>query len=381
MLDIFDPRRYEGVRRPLLDAESLPPWCYTSDAFYRREVEEILVRSWNLVGRTDEIPNPGDYRVFDLCGRSAIVVRGDDGEIRAFANTCRHRGTRLLDDAGHGRAIICPYHAWTYRLDGTLFGCRGMEKTRGFDKAGNSLAPVRLGTWAGFVFVCFSQDCPDLETWLGDLPEQFSSYRFETFELVRRKHYDLDCNWKLYIENAMEDYHTPTVHKSSIGLQETDLIPTVGEWDSIHMESEGDHRGPAGRHHALPACRGSRGTAGVRDLLHRPLSDDVLRHHPGLHVVAADDTVRPAQVPGDPGLVLPVIDGGAPGLRRSRGEVLQAVGQVDSRRQCDLRAPAGGPRFRRGGPRPPVGARAGSALVRELGAGSDDRPRIEVRRA
>ena len=110
MTDIFDPTRYEGVRRPLLDAVSLPPWCYTSDAFYRREVDAILTRSWNLVGRVDEIPSPGDYRVFDLCGRSAIVVRGDDGEIRALANTCRHRGTRLLDDSGHCRAIICPYH-------------------------------------------------------------------------------------------------------------------------------------------------------------------------------------------------------------------------------------------------------------------------------
>ena len=134
------------------------------------EVEEILVKSWNLVGRVDEIPHPGDYRVFDLCGQSAIVMRGEDGEIRALANTCRHRGTRLLDDRGNCRAIICPYHAWTYRLDGTLFGCRGMEKTRGFDKEGNGLAPVRLGVWAGFIFVCFSDECPDLETWLGDLP-------------------------------------------------------------------------------------------------------------------------------------------------------------------------------------------------------------------
>ena len=238
MIDIFDPAHYEGVRLPLLDAVSLPPWCYTSDAFYRREVDEILTRSWNLVGRVDEIPNAGDYRVFDLCARSAIVVRGEDGAIRALANTCRHRGTRLLDDAGHRRAIICPYHAWTYRLDGSLLGCRGMEKTRGFDKEGNGLAPVRLGIWEGFIFVCFSDECPDLTTWLGDLPAQFGSYRFETFELVRRRHYDLDCNWKLYIENAMEDYHTPTVHKSSIGLQETDLIRTIGEWDSIHMESE-----------------------------------------------------------------------------------------------------------------------------------------------
>ena len=113
-----------------------------------------------------------------------------------------------------------------------------MEKTRGFDKRDHGLAPIRLGIWAGFIFVCFSDDCPDLATWLGDLPEQFGSYRFETFELVRRRHYDLDCNWKLYIENAMEDYHTPTVHRSSIGLQETDPIRTIGEWDSIHMESE-----------------------------------------------------------------------------------------------------------------------------------------------
>ena len=262
MTDIFDPTHYEDVRRPLLDAVSLPPWCYTSDAFYRREVDAILTRSWNLVGRVDEIPNPGDYRVFDLCGRSAIVVRGDDGEVRALANTCRHRGTRLLDDSGHCRAIICPYHAWTYRFDGSLSGCRGMEKTRGFEKADHGLAPIQLGIWAGFIFVCFSDDCAGLDIWLGDLPEQFGSYRFETFELVRRKHYDLDCNWKLYIENAMEDYHTPTVHRSSIGLQETDLIETVGEclslrpawyrahvqetdlietvgeWDSIHMESE-----------------------------------------------------------------------------------------------------------------------------------------------
>ena len=237
MTDIFDPIHYEGVRRPLLDAVSLPPWCYTSDAFYRREVDTILTRSWHLVGRADEIPNPGDYRVFDLCGRSAIVIRGADGGIRALANTCRHRGTRLLDDSGHCRAIVCPYHAWTYGLDGALSGCRGMEKTRGFDREANGLAPVRLGLWAGFIFVCFSDDCAGLDAWLGDLPEQFDSYRFETFELVRRKHYDLGCNWKLYIENAMEDYHTATVHRQSIGVQDTVREDAAGEWDAIHMES------------------------------------------------------------------------------------------------------------------------------------------------
>lgn len=238
-MNIFDPAHYAGVRRPLLEATSLPPWCYTSQAFYDREVERIQLTSWHLVGRVDEIAKPGDYRVFDLCGQSAIIIRGKDAELRAFANTCRHRGTRLLDDCGNRPTIMCPYHAWTYRHDGSLLGCHGMEKTTDFNKGDYGLLPVRLSIWAGFVFVCFSDDTTDLYTWLGDLPRTFLSYRFDEFEVVRRIHYDLDCNWKLYIENAMEDYHTPTVHRSSIGLQETDPLNTTGEWDSIQMEGEG----------------------------------------------------------------------------------------------------------------------------------------------
>ena len=239
MTDIFDPKHYAQVRRPLLEAMSLPPWCYTSDDFYRREVARIQLTSWHLVGRVDEIPNAGDYRVFDLCGQSAIVIRGDDGVVRAFANTCRHRGTRLLDEHGNCHVISCPYHAWSFRHDGRLLACHGMEKTLGFSKQDNGLFPVRLGTWAGFIFVCFADDSVDLDAWLGDMPTVFASYRFENFKLVRRKHYDLACNWKLYIENAMEDYHTPTVHRSSIGLQETEPLKTAGEWDSIQMETPG----------------------------------------------------------------------------------------------------------------------------------------------
>ena len=236
--NIFDPRHYTDVRRPLLQATSLPPWCYTSEPFYAREVERIFRRGWHLVGRVDEIAGPGDYVVFDLCGESVIVVRGEDEAVRAFANTCRHRGTRLLDGSGQCRAIICPYHAWTYSLDGTLFGLRGMDKTLDFDRDENALVPLRLEIWAGFMFVCFSDDEDSLDEWLGDLNDQFASYRFQNFELVRRVEYDLKCNWKIYIENAMEDYHTPTVHRSSIGLQETVPLVTRGQWDAIHMESE-----------------------------------------------------------------------------------------------------------------------------------------------
>jgi phenylpropionate dioxygenase-like ring-hydroxylating dioxygenase large terminal subunit len=113
-----------------------------------------------------------------------------------------------------------------------------MEKSMGFDKGEHGLVPVRLSTWAGFMFVCFAEQTESLGDWLGSLVDKFAPYRLERYRCVRRVAYDLDCNWKLYIENAMEDYHTPTVHRSSIGLQETTPLDTIGQWDSIHMEAD-----------------------------------------------------------------------------------------------------------------------------------------------
>jgi len=234
---LFDPSLYEDVRKPLLQASSLPPWCYTSETFYAREVDRIFMTAWHLAGRLDEIADPGDYLVHDICGESTLVVRGDDDVVRAFANTCRHRGTRLLDGAGSCRAIICPYHAWTYDRQGNLSGLRGMEKTSDFDPAVNGLLPVRLETWCGFMFVCFDEEQSNLKDWLGNLPDEFSTCRWEDMRCTRRKDYDLDCNWKIYVENAMEDYHTATVHRASIGLQECDVMASEGQWDSIWAEA------------------------------------------------------------------------------------------------------------------------------------------------
>ena len=236
--NLFDPALYREVRRPLLEASALPPWCYTSPEFYRREVERIFMKSWHLVGREDEIPNPGDFLVHDLCNESTIVMRSDDGEVRAFANVCRHRGTRLLETDGHCRAIICPYHAWTFDRQGKLTGVRGMEKTEGFDSEDNHLFAVRLESFNGFMFVCYGDDVVDLASWVGNLPEEFASCKWQDMRVTRRKSYDLRCNWKIYVENAMEDYHTATVHRTSIGLQECERVDARGEWDSIYAYSE-----------------------------------------------------------------------------------------------------------------------------------------------
>ena len=111
--NILDPALYEKVRRPVMEAEQLPAWCYTSPEFYEREVDRIFMRTWNFVGRADLIPKPGDYLTVDLVGVPVILIHGDDGVIRAFSNACRHRGTRLLSSEGNCRAIRCPYHSWT----------------------------------------------------------------------------------------------------------------------------------------------------------------------------------------------------------------------------------------------------------------------------
>ena len=235
--NLFDSTHYEDVRRPLIEASTLPSWCYTSEAFYQREVEQIFLKQWNFAGRLDEIPDSGDYMSLDFCGESVIVIRGKDDVVRAFANVCRHRSARLLEGRGRCRTIVCPYHSWVYDLDGTLLRMKGMEQTAGFDPAENGLIPLQVESWAGFLFVSFANDVMPLEEHLGDMTEQYASYRFADMLCVRRRSHELNCHWKLYIENAMEDYHTATVHKDSIGNQDCVPVSTKGQWAAIHLEA------------------------------------------------------------------------------------------------------------------------------------------------
>jgi choline monooxygenase len=214
--DLFNPAHYAAVRRPLLEAETMPAWCYTSPAFYRREVERIWRKVWNFIGSVTQIPNPGDYFTLTFAGVPVIVLRDREGALRAFANSCRHRGSELLEGNGNCRSIVCPYHSWTYELDGRLRGAPDMEKTEGFDKADFSLLPISIDTWGGFLFINFDEHAEPLQMFLGDLPEKLAPYRLEDMVLARRKVYDMACNWKLFVENAKEAYHIGTVHRATI---------------------------------------------------------------------------------------------------------------------------------------------------------------------
>jgi Rieske 2Fe-2S family protein len=204
---------HDGVE-PLADgAKSLPQKYFVSPDTFLKERAEIFSKEWLLVGHQGQIPKPWDYFVAPIVGESLIIVRDQGSTIRGFYNVCRHRGTRLKEDAcGHASAIQCPYHAWTYRLDGRLIGAPHMDEVPGFDKADYSLRAVNLALWEGFIFINLDENVMPLEEWFAPLNGKFSHWNIPTLQPAKRIEYDVQANWKLMFENYSECYHCPGVH-------------------------------------------------------------------------------------------------------------------------------------------------------------------------
>lgn len=222
---------------PLARARAMPAGFYTSEDIFAREQAEIFRKRWIFVGREDETPAPGDYRAIDTVGGPVLLIRGEDGEPRAFANFCRHRGALLAEGTGNCQRIVCPYHAWSYFLDGRLYGCPDMADAEDFDRVENGLVRVRMERWAGFLFICFDADTPPLAVTLGDMPERMASHRLGAMRCTWKIELECGCNWKLLLENAMETYHTGTVHRGSVGAQISRSIATRGDWLCIQVLS------------------------------------------------------------------------------------------------------------------------------------------------
>jgi len=233
--NLFDPKLYREVRNPLTEASTLPGWCYTDPAFYGREVEAIFDKCWHFVGREEEIPEHGDYLTFDGVSGSVIVVRSGTGEIKAFRNACRHRGTQLLSGSGSARQIVCPYHSWVYACDGMLLRAPGMDCALDFDAGSYSLISITLSAWAGFIFIRYSNSGPTLMEWLGNMPDFFTDYVPADLRCVRRVSFDVRANWKFLMENALETYHTGTVHRDTLGRQQSEPTDTEGEWSCLRV--------------------------------------------------------------------------------------------------------------------------------------------------
>jgi len=192
---------------------TLPARYYTDPVVFHREMERFYFHDWICVGRAEQIANPGDYFLRDVLGESIIVTRDAGGMVCAFFNVCRHRGTRMcsVPEGAFAGRIRCPYHGWTYALDGALIGAPHMDES-GFCRADYALHSIHTGIWEGHIFVSFAAAPEPLPERLADLTEKFAAWRMQELRLHRRIVYDVRANWKLIILNYHECLHCPVIH-------------------------------------------------------------------------------------------------------------------------------------------------------------------------
>lgn len=191
--------------------QSLAQAFYCEPAIYERDLERVFMTCWLYAAHVSEIPKVGDYVLLEVGAESVIVVRGRDGEIRALVNVCRHRGSRVcVEPRGSAKRLMCPYHAWTYDLDGRLVTARLMPE--GFDKESHGLTPLQLRVFAGFIFVSFAEEPADFSVVEQNLAARLEPYRFEATKVVFRELFKIRANWKLMTENYVECYHCAPAH-------------------------------------------------------------------------------------------------------------------------------------------------------------------------
>jgi glycine betaine catabolism A len=235
------PDEIAAVRRPYRAASLLPGRAYHDPAIHDFERREWFRRDWMVVGREEDAPEPGTYFLATIDDEPLLFVRGRDDVLRGFYNVCRHRGTAVVEErCGKAVRFQCPYHAWIYDLEGKLVRAKHTEDLEDFSLDGFGLAPVRLATWQGFVFVNLaSEEPPPLVEWLGDLPPHLARFDFSRLRVAHEVVYEVDTNWKFVAENYSECYHCPGIHPQLNKLTPYDLggdFAPTGPWQGGWME-------------------------------------------------------------------------------------------------------------------------------------------------
>ncbi len=199
----------------LPDAHTIPASWYTDPRIAQLELQNVFSRAWQAVGRTEQVEKPGQYVTASVAGEPVVAVRGSDGKLRAFYNVCRHHAMTVMNEpCGHAQHMRCPYHGWTYNLEGELRGMTEFEGVCNFDRAQNGLVPIRVETWENFVFVNLDPHAASLEEFLGALVGLAKPLGFGGLHFVERRSYRLNCNWKVYVDNFLDGgYHVPHMHK------------------------------------------------------------------------------------------------------------------------------------------------------------------------
>ena len=201
---------------------------YVSPAIFAHEMEEIFAKRWNFVGRAEQLNHVGDRLVVEVGNESILIVRNREGELRAYYNVCQHRGSQLCDKSGSGfgAAITCPYHSWSYSLEGKLVSAIHHDK-ESFDRDGISLTPVRVDEWQGNMFVCLNEDEESLHDWLKDLysmPFDLDKFEIGKLKVAYTTVDEAKANWKVLVENYCECLHCSVVHPEFC-----ELVPIYGK--------------------------------------------------------------------------------------------------------------------------------------------------------
>jgi choline monooxygenase len=201
--------------QPLATAHALPARCYVDPAMHARDRHAVLARGWQLVARAELVRAAGDHALAEAAGVPLIIVRGDDGVLRALHNVCRHRaGPLALCDGRAARALTCRYHGWTYALDGRLRGAPEMDDAAGFDPHTIRLPQARVAQWQGLVFAALDPQAPEFAEVVDGIDAQLAAagHRLADYRFHRRVDYEIACDWKVYVDNYLEGYHLPLVH-------------------------------------------------------------------------------------------------------------------------------------------------------------------------
>ncbi len=227
---------------------TLPRGLYVSDEAFAFDTQVMLKSVWLYACTVAHVKNAGDYFVFELAGNSIIILRGRDNEVRAFWNSCRHRGAKIcLEQSGRAPRLMCPYHQWTYGLDGKLLAARSMAED--FDKADHGLNPVALENVGGLIFICLSDNPPPIDRVKADIADQIAVYDLEKLKVAVQDDYIEDANWKLVMENNRECYHCDVGHPELISVLGTtgfgkdapadDYLETKrAEWQALGIDHD-----------------------------------------------------------------------------------------------------------------------------------------------
>jgi choline monooxygenase len=233
LLELYNPNN------PLDHASTIPsPW-YFDEGIAELENSAVFGKTWQAVGRADQVQNPGQFLTADIAGDPIVVVRGEDSQLRAFYNVCRHHAAAVVTEAqGCTKQFRCPYHGWTYGIDGALKGMVEFDGVCDFDRSANGLVPVQVNTWENFVFVNLDPDAGSLPNFLGSVPPIVAPLQLtKKLHYFDRRIYTLQCNWKVYVDNYLDGgYHVPHAHKGLSSVIEYTKY-TIDNFESACLQS------------------------------------------------------------------------------------------------------------------------------------------------